>query len=236
MLDRVPTTSVGANRRCPGRLWVTMAAVLICLACAACGSTSGTSLPAKHATYQLHMAFFSHESGLGAVIDPQVFVSRPGAAGGVGPQMITHAAGLTPAPGNAPAGTPLLGATGRSLHITFGEWQRARGSLTFSCTKSVSTVSSRLTGLIPRGVYSVFVVHLKVNGPRRFTPLGSASGSDNTFVASATGTAEPRDSVVGCLTKADAVVVIWHSDGMSHGSAPGVLGVTWHNSVITPVP
>jgi len=30
-------------------------------------------------------------------------------------------------------------------------------------------------------------------------------------------------------------VIIWHSDGHTHGATPGQLGVTWHNSLITPV-
>ena len=222
---------------CAVRLSVVTTAALSAAAIAACGSSShAVAASTGTAAYQLHMSFFSHESGLKGVIDPQVFVRKAGVPRAVGPQMIPHAAGLSPAPQDAAAGSSLHGATGASLGITLGEWERARGSLRISCANSRSTVHSTLTGLIPRGVYSVFVVHLKVNGPGRFTPLGNIAGTDNNFVASPSGTAAPNDTVSGCLTKSDAVVVIWHSDGKTHGTTPGMLGVTWHNSVITPVP
>ena len=218
------------------RLSALAIAAISAVALAACGSTSHAA-QGSHGTaaYQLHMSFFSHESGLKIVIDPQVFVRKAGAARAVGPQMITHAAGLAPAPQDAPASSSLRGATGAALGITLGEWERARGSLRISCASSRSTVDSTLTGLIPHGVYSVFVVHLRIDGPGRFTPLGNAAGTNNNFVASSSGTASSRDTVSGCLTRAEAVVVIWHSDAKTHGKIPGLLGVTWHNSLIAPL-
>jgi len=95
---------------------------------------------------------------------------------------------------------------------------------------------SHLTGLIPGGAYSTFVVHLDVQGAGRFTPWGDAQGTTNNFTADTTGTASPTNTVPGCLTSRAAVVIIWHSDGHPHGPTPGELGVSWHNSLITPLP
>ncbi|MDP9890102.1 hypothetical protein [Pseudarthrobacter enclensis] len=198
-------------------------------------TTAASSAPAQ-ATYQLHMDFFSHESKLGSVIDPQVFQSSPGAPAGSGPQGITHAAGTTPAAKAADPGTALLAADGSALNITLGQWEKAAGTVSFSCTAGQEEAASQLTGLIPNGSYSTFVVHLDVQGPGRFTPWGDSQGSTNNFTADAGGTATVTNTVSGCLGNREAAVIIWHSDGKPHGTTPGTLGVTWHNSLITPLP
>jgi len=114
--------------------------------------------------------------------------------------------------------------------------EKAAGTVAFSCVAGSEQAISQLSGLIPAGSYSTFVVHLDVQGKGRFTPWGDASGSTNNFTASASGTASVSNSVSGCLTSREAAVIIWHSDGRPHGATPGVLGVTWHNSIITPLP
>lgn len=214
------------------------AASLALVALAACGgsaSTSSTPTPST-ATYQLHMDFFSHETGLHTVIDPQVFVQTPGAPAGTGPQQITHVAGLAPAPKSGPSSTPLFSADGTGLGITRGQWLAAAGTVSFSCTNGREEAASHLTGLIPGGTYSTFVVHLDVSGAGRFTPWGDAAGATNNFTADTTGAATPTNSLAGCLGKKTAALIVWHSDGHTHGASPGRLGVTWHNSLITPLP
>lgn len=219
----------GPRRR---RLAAVGAAAVLTAVVAGCGRSQA----ATTATYQLHMSFFSTESNISPVIDPQMFASAPGQAAGTGPQMIPHAAGFAAVRQAAPPSTPLYGATGHPLGITLGTWENARGSVRFACAKGQSTVTSSLSGLIAGGLYSVFVVHLTVNGAARFTPLGNAAGTDDSFTADAHGAAHPTDHVTGCLDHQEAVVVIWHSDHVAHGATPGVLGVTWHNSLITVVP
>lgn len=141
-----------------------------------------------------------------------------------------------PVPHDDPPATSLLAADAAPLHVSLGAWEKAAGTLTLTCSNQVGTAKSQLTGLIPKAVYSVFVVHLKVDGPGRFTPLGNPGGTDNSFTSSGSGSATTTDQVNGCLDHQEAVVVIWHSDGKTHGATPGILGVTWHNSVITQVP
>jgi len=182
------------------------------------------------------MDFFSHESKLPAVTDPQVFITAPGTAAGTGPQMIPHAADVAPTPKDGAAETPLLGADGSALNTTRGAWEKAAGTVTFTCTDGNEQATSHLTGLISAATYSTFVVHLDVQGPGRFTPWGDTAGTTNNFTADTTGAAAPTNTVPGCTTNHEAIVIIWHSDGHAHGATPGQLGVTWHNSLITPVP
>lgn len=227
--------------RPPRRLALIPAGVLVGLALMAYGASQSSaaahaSAKPLRATYRLHMDFFSAEAKLTTVIDPQVFVRAPGAPAAVGPQMIKHAAGLAPARKTADPSTPLLAANGTALHITLGQWEKARGTVTFRCVSGHEKAASRLTGLIPRGRYSTFVVHLKVMGAGRFTPWGDATGTTNNFTASARGTASPKNTVAGCLGSTAAVLIVWHSDGRSHGASPGTIGVTQHNSLITPLP
>jgi hypothetical protein len=182
------------------------------------------------------MDFFSQESHQASVIDPQVFVSAAGAPAGTGPQMIPHAAAVAPAAITDPADTPLVAADATPLGITLTQWESAAGSLSLTCDGGQETAASQLRGLVPGGVYCVFVVHLTVQGPNRFTLFGDAAGTTNNFTASAEGTATPTTTVTECLSAQEAVVVIWHSDHNSHRASGGTLGVDWHNSLIARVP
>jgi len=197
-------------------------------------SSSGPG--ASSIPYQLHMDFFSHEAHLSTVIDPQVFSAAPGSPARTGPQMVHHVAGLAPARKASPAATPLFAADRSPLGITLGVWEKAAGTASFNCREGQERLTSRLTGLVPNGSYSVFVVHLDVTGPKRFTPWGKAQGTTNNFTAGPTGSASLTNTVQDCLNNRAAAVVIWHSDGKPHGATPGTLGLTWHNSLITPLP
>lgn len=130
---------------------------------------------------------------------------------------------------------PGVDADGAALTITRGVWESAAGSVNFSCVDGGERATSRLTGLIPGATYSTFVVHLDIQGPGRFTPWGDAAGTTNNFTADPSGAAAPVNTVPGCTTSNEAIVILWHSDGQTHGTTPGKLGVTWHNSLITPV-
>ena len=56
--------------------------------------------------------------------------------------------------------------------------------MSLTCDGGQATAASQLRGLVPGGVYSVFVVHLNVQGPARFTPFGDTGGTMNNFTAS----------------------------------------------------
>ena len=183
------------------------------------------------------MVFYSAEAGLSSSpIDPMVFLPERGARAAVGPLLVSHVAGIAPASGQASPASALLGADGRKLGITLGQWDQAAGTVAFSCVGSREQATSTLTGLIPSAMYSTFVVHTAVEGPRRFTPWGDALGTNNNFYASAAGTASPSNAVDGCLGNDAAAVIIWHSDGKTHGASPGKIGANWHTALITRVP
>ncbi|GAC1326646.1 MAG: hypothetical protein NVSMB13_11960 [Mycobacteriales bacterium] len=195
-----------------------------------------TTAAAMAVAYQLHMDFFSRETKTSPVIDPQVFVAATGVPAAVGPQMIQHAAGVQPARKDGSSAAQLLAADGSPLNVSLGQWEKAAGSVSFTCADGQERAVSTLSGLIPSASYSTFVVHLDVQGAGRFVPWGDPQGTTNNFTADAAGTATATNTVAGCLTSHDAALVVWHSDGRSHGATPGVLGVSWHNSLITPLP
>jgi hypothetical protein len=182
------------------------------------------------------MVFYSAESGTTPVIDPMTFIAAPGAAAAVGPLSVRHAAGVAPAKQAGPPTTPLLGADGTPLRITLGQWEKAQGTVAFKCVGSKRQATSTLRGLIPSATYSAFVVHAALDGRGRFTPWGDPAGTTNNFTASATGTATPTNTLDGCHSSADDIIIIWHSDGVDHGRSPGKIGVNWHTSLIARVP
>jgi hypothetical protein len=205
----------------------------------ACGSGSRTSPAASSApsgtgtNYQLLMVAFALESSPGPVIDPMTFSAAPGTPAAIGPLSVKHVAGITPArQADAPT-TPLLGADGKPLGITLGQWTKAKGTVAFHCVNSKEQATSTLEGLIPSATYSAFAVHTALDGPRRFTPWGDAAGTTNNLRASTTGTATSTETTEGC-SSADDIIIIWHSDGTTHGKSPGNIGVNWHTSLIAP--
>jgi len=133
---------------------------------------------------------------------------------------------------------PLVATDGH--HITLGEWRRAKGHASIKCGRKGTHVTLQLTGLIPNGVYTVWVGTFQAPG---LTPdfanliglgaLGAPDGSQNVIVASPNGTAAlsvfhpPGNlSMFGsseCLSE-EFEVLLWlplHLDGQTHGGVPG---------------
>lgn len=187
-------------------------------------------------TFESHGAFFSAETRQPAPIDPQVFVRTPDAAAGLGPQGIRHAASLAPARLADPPATPLYTAQGIPMKITLGEWLRARGTATVvrGLGPDHDHVAASFTGLIYRGVYSLFTVTFTPNG-NTFAPL-DGMGFSNTFVADTMGMITVIVSTPAHLTHANAVALVYHSDGQSHHMARGTPGVDAHHQLIARVP
>jgi hypothetical protein len=133
---------------------------------------------------------------------------------------------------------PLIAPDGH--HITLAEWQQAEGRALMKCGRNGAHVVVQLTGLIPNGVYTVWVATFQAPG---LTPdfanmtglgaLGAPDGSGNVILASPQGTAAlsvfhpPGDlSMFGstdCLSD-EFEVVLWlplHLDGQTYGPVPG---------------
>ena len=196
-------------------------------------SLSGTAHAdeSKVLRFETHAAFFSKETRQKSPLDPQVFVAAPAATAATGPQGITHVSGLrTPLIADAPD-LPLFNASGQPLKLALGKWLSPRGEVVLKPLPSgKERVIVILSGLTPRGQYSLFQNHFDQN-PIGFTPL-DGSGTANSFVASDQGRAVVTAVSPNVLTHDNAVLVIYHSDGKTHGVSRGVIGVNAHHQLI----
>jgi hypothetical protein len=144
--------------------------------------------------------------------------------------------------------TPILAPDGH--HVNFGEWNDVAGLAEVKCIPEGTAVSLHVSGLIPNGQYSSWVVVFKAPGfnpdptlpnppaANAITagPLGLPDGSQNGFVADANGNGHilailppgpgtlinivPFDS---CLTDEVefGVHIAYHIDGATHGPVQG---------------
>jgi len=95
-------------------------------------------------------------------------------------------------------------------------------------------VVAHFTGLLPKGVYTMWVVPLDNTGnPIGEGSLGKSDGSQNSFRASASGEGQVSvlarggalsefGQIPGCFTDANFLLVLaYHIDGQTHGGEPG---------------
>ena len=209
-------------------------AVLATAGCASLAGHAGTHAPLELA-FQTHAAFFSSETHQPRTLDPQVFVRDPGATAGAGPQNIEHGAGLRPAFVDESGSTSIYTARGEPLApLTLGTWLAARGSVSITPRDGGASASAVFAGLHPGGVYSLFENHFDQK-PIGFTPL-DGSGKTNTFIADANGNARVALVMTAMPTGANAVLLVFHSDGEAHGASRGAIGVNAHHQLIAKVP
>jgi hypothetical protein len=142
----------------------------------------------------------------------------------------------------AALGTPLLAPNGRQL--TWGEWARPfwlnDSVATVQCVNKGTHVTLRLSGLIPKGLYSVwlFVRHTP-DSPVDAGRLPSLTSKNNGLRADRFGratfdTIAPAGplSISGSITKClfdetnFSFNLAYHSDGRLYGDVPGPDGVT----------
>jgi hypothetical protein len=140
--------------------------------------------------------------------------------------------------------TPVTAPDGHQ--ITLGEYNMVSASADINCNTTGTHVVVHAAGLIPNGVYTIWVLVFKSPGfDGSFVnligngALGAPDGSENAFTASPAGTASlsvimPAEnlslfgSVGNCLSSSFEVHVVaaYHSDGLTHGGSPGDLS-TW---------
>ncbi len=134
---------------------------------------------------------------------------------------------------------PILAPDGHQ--ITLGEFNKVSGYAKVKCINAGTHVDIHLKGLIPNGVYTIWVVTFKSPGfdgtlanVIGVGALGPVDGSKNSFTASAAGTASLSEimpagvmsefgSVGSCLSS-EYEVQLWgayHIDGLTHGRSPG---------------
>ena len=182
-------------------------------------------------TFELHATFFSRETNTSPAIDPQVFVvdDRVSTAG-TGPQGIAHIAGVRPMALNEPD-VALVNAEGSPLLFTVSRWTSATGSASIADTSGISQeITVRFSKLIAFGVYSLFKNSFSAAGVV-FTPL-DGEGTHNTFRADQLGAATFAVTTPQRLTNRNAILLVYHSDGVDHGSDRGKIGYSAHHHLI----
>lgn len=106
-------------------------------------------------------------------------------------------------------------------HVTLSEWKTAKGTLTVHCNGTVSIVEIALEGMIPKGVYAVFLAFLNktksvgeslTNGVEFVypanPPLGSPSANGNRLVAGSDGTITATIEHPSCILTEEVALVI----------------------------
>ncbi|EHP41787.1 hypothetical protein OR16_18381 [Cupriavidus basilensis OR16] len=181
--------------------------------------------------FETHAAFFSKETQQKSPLDPQVFVAAQGAPAAVGPQGIKRSAGLRNALiADAPA-LPVMSASGQALDMSLGAWLSAKGQVILTPQPNGrEKVTVVLSGLKPHGRYSLFENHFDQK-PVGFTPL-DGNGTDNNVVANAEGKAVLTTVSPTTITHNNAVLVVYHSDGKTHGKMRGEIGIDVHHQLI----
>jgi hypothetical protein len=126
---------------------------------------------------------------------------------------------------------PIMNASGKSLGMNLGAWLSAKGNVIFTNQPSgKQKVTVIFSGLKPKGQYSLFENHFDET-PIGFTPL-DGNGTDNNFVADFQGNAAATIYAPKPLTSDNAVLLVYHSDGQTHGQRRGNIGVDAHHQLI----
>lgn len=178
-----------------------------------------------------HAAFFSAEFKQPKALDPQVFIHDAAAQAATGPQGIKHAAALRPPLIDQDAkSSPLYNAEDKPLGFDLQAWLSASGSVTITEQGGKSLLEANFKGLRPNAHYSLFENHFDQT-PVSFTPMDGV-GKTNSFVTQPDGSAKVSMTLPDFPTHANAVLLIYHSDGQTHGLERGRIGVDAHHQLI----
>lgn len=184
--------------------------------------------------FEPHGAFFSLEFHQKTLIDPQVFCKEAASAAALGPQGITHEAGLRNARLSDSVDATIYTADGRRLGFSLGQWLDASGTAEITDTERGSQVTMHFAHLVAGGTYSLFENHFDTTPPS-FTAL-DGTGTTNNFVADEKGQAQIVVATPHRLGHANGILLVYHSDSKTHGAERGPLGITAHHQLVLRVP
>ena len=135
---------------------------------------------------------------------------------------------------------------GKPLGITLGQWFAAKGNGNYSCTDGVGKVDIQFENLVPDGLYTMwhdFAVWPPTDPFKGFydLPFGARDGSENAFVADASGSAHFKRTIIPCLQLSgehliSELAIAWHSDGKTYGSETGEFSTNTHVQIYVPLP
>lgn len=135
---------------------------------------------------------------------------------------------------------------GKPLGITLGQWFAAKGAGRYTCEDGVGVLDVSFENLVPNGVYTMWHDFFVWPPTDPFigtydVPFGARDGSENIFVADASGTARFNRTIKPCLQLSgeqliSELAIAWHSDGKSYGHEPGEFSTKTHVHMYVPLP
>jgi hypothetical protein len=169
--------------------------------------------------FMTHVRFEAMHSLRRKAVDPQVFVREK--------------QGYRPARGGDDPSSPLYTAQGGALSLNLGRWFEASGTARFLNGPGgpIREVRFSFTGLVPFGVYSIFVSR-STPDTVEIVPFAKTTES---LKASVDGSMALTALAEIPLLDGDLIWLVYHSDGVTHGNRLGELGVTAHEQLILPV-
>jgi hypothetical protein len=197
---------------------------------------SPAARPPIRLSFVPHAALFSLLAREPELVDPEIFLADPAAPAGLGFEQIAHVAGIRSAAMSDDGTARALDANGRDLGFDLQHWFAASGLVQLDPPdpdRATERIVLRFANLVPRGRYSVFLVHLesKAGGD---APLDGTART-NSFTADADGNAGAT-VVAQPLLHGSAIVLVYHADRKDHGMRPGSAGFDAFNQLIVRVP
>jgi hypothetical protein len=178
-----------------------------------------------------HAAFFSAESKQPKTLDPQVFIRDSAAPAATGPQGIKHVAGVRPPLIDQDAKSSMLyNAEDKPLGFDLQTWLSASGSVTITEQGGKPLLEADFKGLKANAKYSLFENHFDQT-PVSFTAM-DGTGEANSFVTGPDGSAKVSMTLPDFPTHTNAVLLIYNSEGQTHGLERGRIGIDAHHQLI----
>jgi hypothetical protein len=123
---------------------------------------------------------------------------------------------------------------GAALGFTLRQWLMAKGVGTYTVRGERAVITASFRGLIPNGVYTLWCVPAPMR-PADPLPCGALDGSENTFKADRSGSADV--TITTTPLPAGAVIApAYHSDGKTYGAKPGDFGKNTHVQLVVFLP
>lgn len=188
------------------------------------GSAAFVAVPVAAASdepelFMTHVRFEALRSVRRKAVDPQVFMREK--------------EGYRPARRGDDPSLPLYTAHGEALSLNLGHWFGASGTAQFLNGPGgpVREVRFSFDGLVPFGVYSIFVSR-STPDTIEIVPFAKTTES---LKASIDGSVVLTASAEIPLLDGDLIWLVYHSDGVAHGNRLGELGVTAHEQLVLPI-
>ena len=167
-------------------------------------------------------------------LDPEIFVADANAPAAKGPLGISHIAGYRPARLADDASSPVYNAQGIGISLSLGRWLAASGHAEIFAQQEAAQgtrVNFTFTGLVPFGLYSIFISHSTPDG----TVIVPFSDETDSITATINGYANVSGVSAAPLENGDVLLLVYHSDDQTHGDSRGDLGITAHDQLVLPV-